>query len=210
MVRLIRAAVVLLFVIFAFPMEGPVANAASANPVNDMLVQSLRQGGYILYIRHGEATIGEDQPNIIWNDCSTQRNLSEEGKRQAVLLGDRLKKLNIPVHIPVQASPFCRTVQSAELAFGQGNVTSNPFWVRVYQLSEPVTEEEQNRTLAGLTSILEQIPPAGSNHVIVAHSFPKNVGLGEIPYMGTVVIKPRGEGNGYEIVGRITLEDWQS
>ena len=57
-------------------------------------------------------------------------------------------------------------------------------------------------------SIMEKPPLEGENKVIVAHSFPKGVGLGDIPYMGTVVVKPKGAGNGYEVVQQLDLEDW--
>lgn len=50
-------------------------------------------------------------------------------------------------------------------------------------------------------------PPSGTNKVIVDHSFPQGVGLDEIPNLGTVVVKPRGHGNGYEIVDQISLAE---
>ncbi|BCG61608.1 hypothetical protein PUR_50330 [Paenibacillus sp. URB8-2] len=58
-----------------------------------------------------------------------------------------------------------------------------------------------------MTSVLEKAPPSGTNQVIVAHSFPQGVGLGEIPNLGTVVVKPRGQGRGYEIIDRISLAE---
>ena len=57
---------------------------------------------------------------------------------------------------------------------------------------------------------METIPVEGKNKIIVAHSFPEGVGLGEIPYMGTVIIKPKGEGNGFEVVDQLSLEDWSN
>lgn len=45
-----------------------------------------------------------------------------------------------------------------------------------------------------------------NNQVIVAHGFPTEVGLGQIPNMGTVVVRPLGQGNGYEIVARLSLD----
>lgn len=43
--------------------------------------------------------------------------------------------------------------------------------------------------------------------VIVAHSFPKGIGLSQIPDMGTVIVKPLGQGNGYEVVAKLSLAD---
>jgi hypothetical protein len=44
------------------------------------LLDSLRDGGFIFYVRHGEATVGEDRPNLNFQNCFTQRNLSEMGR----------------------------------------------------------------------------------------------------------------------------------
>jgi len=178
-----------------------------AATVNPSLLDSLRQGGYILFVRHGEATVGEDQPDLVFSDCSTQRNLSEEGIRQASLFGKTLRSLQIPIQSPVLSSPFCRTRVTAELAFGEDNVQVDQFWIKIYNLSGDVTIAEQESTLAALTTVLEKVPSSGTNKVIIDHSFPQGVGLGEIPNLGTVVIKPRGHGNGYEIVDQISLAE---
>ncbi len=66
---------------------------------------------------------------------------------------------------------------------------------------------QQNSILTAFQSMLEMKPPEGINRVIIGHSFPKNVGLGVISNMGTVIIKPKGLGQGYEVLGKLTLED---
>ena len=169
------------------------------------LLNSLREGGYILYVRHGEALVGEDQPNLNFQHCSTQRNLSEVGRRQAVTYGEVLRSLRIPVSYPVLTSPFCRTRETAELAFGKEIVQVDPFWVEIYRLSGDLNPTEQTIIFNSLNSVLEIPPPLGNNKVIIAHSFPQGVGFGHIPNMGTVIVKPRGQGNGYEVVGRVSL-----
>jgi hypothetical protein len=93
------------------------------------------------------------------------------------------------------------------LAFGSSNVQIDPFWFQVYKLSGELSSVDKRRILDSLQSRLEVIPPRGSNSVIIAHSFPPRIGLGKIPDMGTVIVKPRGQGNGYEVVARLTLED---
>ncbi|WP_336776180.1 histidine phosphatase family protein [Paenibacillus sp. MMO-58] len=186
------------------------ANPAEAMPADPSLLKSLQQGGYILYVRHGDATVGTDSPSINFNDCSTQRNLSEAGRNQAVSYGNALRQLHIPVQVPVVASPFCRTKETAELAFGAGNVRTDPFWVQIYQLSGSVPPAQQEAVLKALSAQLEIPPSPGTNKVIVAHSFPPGVGLGEIKSLGTVVIKPNGQGNGYGIEGRFDLNELSS
>lgn len=197
----------LLFLICARPVDAS-QDGMQSRPTDPSLLDSLRQGGYILYVRHGDASVGEDLPNLDFNDCSTQRNLSETGKEQAAKFGEILRALRIPVQAPVRASPFCRAKETAELAFGKDKVQSEPFWVNVYHLSASAPQAEQQATLKELDAALEVIPSPGYNRIVIAHSFPQGVGLGEIPYLGTVIVKPKGQGNGYDVAGRFSLEDW--
>ncbi len=199
-------------VILMFHMQPVEASGGSlkSRPVDPSLLNSLRQGGYILYVRHGEATAGEDIADIDFNDCSTQRNLSETGRRQAVQFGEALRRLHIPVETPVLASPFCRAKETAELAFGKGKVQTDPFWVRIHQLSGSLSPAEQQGIVNDLTSVLEVLPSPGTNQIIIAHSFPQGVGLGGIADLGTVIVKPNGQGKGYQVAGRFTLDEWLS
>lgn len=170
------------------------------------LLNLLREGGYILYARHAEATIGVDYAPVDFQNCALQRNLSNTGRWQAATYGQAIRNLQIRVSYPVSASPFCRTVETASLAFGNENVHVDPFWVDIYRLSFHISQGEQSRILNTFHSFLEQQPPEGSNHVIVAHSFPPDVGFGPIPNMGTIIVRPLGRGNGYEVIGLLTFE----
>lgn len=176
--------------------------------MNGSLLNSLRKGGFILYARHGEATVGRDLPNLNFQDCLTQGNLSDKGRLQAIYYGEILRYLQIPIQSPVSASPFCRTIETAQLAFGSCQIQVNPFWFEIYRLSGNLPSSDRQRILNNFKSVLETIPVKGRNKVIVAHSFPEGVGLGQMPYMGTVIIKPKGEGNGFEVVRQLSLTDW--
>lgn len=172
-------------------------------PLNDIL----RGGGFILYAKHGEATFGEDQPNLNFLYCFTQRNLSEMGRRQAIYYGQILRNLQIPICYPIQTSPFCRAIQTAQLAFGSLGIQIDPFWFEIYKLSGNLPGAAQMRILNALKLKLEIKPPLGCNRLIIAHSFPDGIGLGQVPDMGTVIIRPLGQGNGYDIVSKLSLAD---
>ena len=120
--------------------------------MNRPLLDLLRNGGYILYARHGEATVGDDQPYLNFLYCFTQRNLSEMGRRQAIYYGQILSNLRIHINYTVLTSPFCRTIQTAQLAFGMANVQIDPFWFQVYRLSGNLSSAEQQRILDSLQS----------------------------------------------------------
>jgi hypothetical protein len=175
--------------------------------ISKSLLDSLRDGGFIFYVRHGEATVGEDRPNLNFQNCYTQRNLSEMGRNQAIYYGEILRYMRIPISYPVITSPFCRTIETAQLAFGSGNVKADPFWVEIYKLSGNLVSEERKRTLDNLQSLLEIQPEEGRNKVIIAHSFPKGIGLGQISDMETIVVKPLGQGKGFKEIARLSLAD---
>lgn len=173
------------------------------------VIHDIQKGGYILYMRHGEATVGQDRPIVNFQDCSTQRNLSNTGREQAKMLGESMRKLNIPVQNPVVASPYCRTRETAELAFGSGNVVVDTSLANVTKLSDSsISAEEKQSIVTQVEKKLEMEPLSGTNKVIIGHAFPAGVAVGENPYMGTVVIKPKGPGNGYEVVQKISLQDF--
>ncbi|KPN98114.1 histidine phosphatase family protein [Lysinibacillus sp. ZYM-1] len=171
------------------------------------LLTLLREGGLILYARHGTATVGVDQANGTFQSCQYQRNLSEQGRQEAVYYGQMLRYWQIPVLSPIIASPFCRTIETAQLAFPNIQVQIDPFLFEIFMLGGNLSTVQQNTILTAFQSMVEMKPPQGINRLIIGHSFPRDVGLGPISSMGTVVIKPKGLGQGYEILGKLTLED---
>jgi hypothetical protein len=86
-------------------------------------------------------------------------------------------------------------------------VQIDPFWYDIYRLSGSLPAAERRRILDSLQSRLEVIPPRGSNRVIIAHSFPNEIGLGQISDMETVIVRPLGRGNGYEMVSKLSLSE---
>ena len=58
----------------------------------DKILESLKEGGKIIFIRHAYAPGGGDPENFNINDCSTQRNLNDEGITQSKFIGEFLKQ----------------------------------------------------------------------------------------------------------------------
>lgn len=78
----------------------------------------LRRGGVVLAMRHAQAPGTFDPPGFRLGDCSTQRNLDEAGRAQARAIGQRLQTAGL-VPARVRSSPWCRCLDTAELAFGR-------------------------------------------------------------------------------------------
>ena len=52
------------------------------------IIENLKEGGKLIFIRHAYAPGGGDPENFDIYDCSTQRNLSESGRTQSRKIGN--------------------------------------------------------------------------------------------------------------------------
>jgi len=80
------------------------------------LINSLKEGGKLIFIRHAIAPGGGDPDNFKLNDCSTQRNLSQNGIKQSKKIGFFFNKNKIPID-EVLSSEWCRCKDTAKYAF---------------------------------------------------------------------------------------------
>ena len=78
------------------------------------LSDKLQTQDYVLLMRHTRAPGIGDPPNYSLEDCKTQRNLSAEGRKQAVVVGNWLRKQGIK-SADVRTSTWCRCKDTAEL-----------------------------------------------------------------------------------------------
>jgi len=80
------------------------------------LINSLKEGGKLIFIRHALAPGSGDPDNFKLNDCSTQRNLSQEGIEQSKKIGSFFKENKIPID-KVLSSEWCRCKDTAKYVF---------------------------------------------------------------------------------------------
>ena len=78
----------------------------------------LRDGEHVVLLRHAMAPGAADPANFDIEKCSTQRNLSERGKQQARKIGALFAARAAPTE-RVLTSRYCRTRETARLAFGE-------------------------------------------------------------------------------------------
>ena len=92
--------------------------SAAPSQANDLAIWDQLQGtnpkGYVLLMRHALAPGVGDPPNFKVNDCSTQRNLNDEGRAQASEMGQWLQRREIKI-LRVESSRWCRAKETAEL-----------------------------------------------------------------------------------------------
>ena len=189
----VLVAAVLSATITAYAQEQPTFNTKIVSPQAPELLAMLRGGGYVLYFRHGstpdyaEAAITDD-----FADCSRQRTLNSVGRAQAFSIGEAFKVLGIPVG-DVIASPYCRCMDTARIAFGR---------------VQRADEVRSGGDAARLRVRLSTSPPPGTNVMIVGHGSAADLFPGEfLREAEAVVIRPRGEGT-FDLVARVRAETW--
>jgi phosphohistidine phosphatase SixA len=144
--------------------------------------------GHVVLMRHALAPGVGDPPGFTLGSCSTQRNLSDEGRAQARSIGQAFKARGVKVGA-VWSSQWCRTHETAELAFGQ--------WVRVDQpafnsfFGQPDAAPEQTRAALAL---LQRWRGPGVL-VVVTHQVNITALTGVVPAPGeAVVVQPSDQG----------------
>lgn len=153
------------------------------------------QPGSVVLIRHALAPGVGDPERFALNDCSTQRNLNDEGRAQAVRIGKFFRQLPVPVEA-VWSSQWCRTRETADLAFpGQriDQAAFNSFF------GEPDAAPAQTQAARALLNAW-----AGKGLlVVVTHQVNITAITGVVPASGEAVVLGRRNGV-WAVTGRLT------
>lgn len=208
-----------LFMALAFlPHPAIARDPAVIDPIDDVpdfiekpatadIIQQLRGGGYVLFMRHGNSDISHTDrlPKVDLNDCSTQRPLTKEGRKIAAYVGNEIRKAGIPLG-EIISSPMCRAKDSALAAFGP-NFTVD--YLLMY--TSNMSDKEKAPVLEMTRELLSRPVQGKVNRVLVAHApnlmdifgyFPKPEGI-------IVVIKPMG-GKNFKYIASIAPAQWKS
>ena len=94
------------------------ATSSMVAAAEDAVWAALRTSGAVVVLRHSYAPGAFDPPDARLDDCSTQRNLDDNGRTQARRIGEAFRRQGIAVGA-VLSSPRCRCLDTARLAFGK-------------------------------------------------------------------------------------------
>jgi phosphohistidine phosphatase SixA len=183
-----------------------VAGAVHAQALSgDALVKALRQGGYVIVMRHASSPREvPDKQTANPDNVKPERQLDETGRTTAAAMGKALRELKIPIG-EIFASPTYRALETVRLA-----QLPNP---------KPTPELGDNgQSMAGgteaqatwLQKIVTQFP-SGTNTLVVTHfpnltrAFPQQAtGVED----GEALIFGRDGRGGAKVVARVKIEDW--
>ncbi len=157
----------------------------------------LRNGGQTVLLNHANAPGSGEPANFDLENCRTQRNLSDRGRQQARRIGALLAARSAPFG-DVYASRYCRTVDTANLVFGESAV-------ELLDALDLVTGDEE-RDAEAFNTVLELISgySGSGNMFLVTHPENASAWLNIRSREGeAIIVAPDGEG--LRVLGRVVL-----
>ena len=165
----------------------------------DLMAALRKGGGYTVILRHARTDRSyEEQRDPVPVERSKQRNLNDDGIRDAALMGVVFRKYGIQF-AEIISSPMYRCVETAE--YSVGKPTSTTMVLRTF----PAPPEQ--------AALVMKAPKEGTNRLIVTHHFVIELHVpgikpGDIGESEAAVVRHTADGK-IQLVGRITLSDWQ-
>ena len=147
---------------FLLPLFVLLASIARGTIAEPLPLTELAKPGRILMLRHAQAPGVGDPPGFRLDDCATQRNLDDSGRRQARALGIRLATAGVAA-ARVYSSQWCRCLETARL-LQLGPVSELPALNSFFERSQG-----RDATIAALRAFLGSLPADGPPVVLVTH-----------------------------------------
>lgn len=170
---------------------------AISQPVSAAVAERLKQGGAVIYFRHGDTKGSVSR----MEGCEDERNLSDAGREEMRRIGSAIRRIG-PSISEVLASPYCRTRETALIAFG----TAQPTEVLYSVFGEPERDRQRTPEVLRLLST----PPTGAVRVMVAHGSNLSAALGIALDEGEAAIftPPAQAGGQPRLLARVKPAEW--
>ena len=149
----------------------------------------------IYLLRHALAPGTGDPDNFDVNDCDTQRNLSEEGRSQAVRIGKKLRN-NLKKIPHVFSSQWCRCKETAQI-LDLGAVTELPILNSFFE-NFHLKDNQTNQLKEWLSKHINKTPI-----ILVTHQVNITALTGVYPSSGEIVVIRMSNVGGVQVDGRI-------
>ena len=162
--------------------------------LNKNLINQLEDGGKLIFIRHAYAPGNGDPNNFNLNDCSTQRNLNIDGRKQAKDIGKFFRKNKIKID-KVLSSEWCRCKETADIAFK--NFSTNSFLNSFYNSKFKKNKENQVEALNNYVKKFK----SNKNLIFVSHYVLISEILNYGPSSGEIVVSDKN----FNIIGTIKI-----
>ena len=159
------------------------------------LINQLEDGEKLIFIRHAYAPGNGDPTGFNLNDCFTQRNLSEDGKKQAQRIGEFFIKNKIEID-KVLSSEWCRCKETAKIAFK--NYHTNSFLNSFYSVKFSKNKDKQVKAFNNYIKNFK----SKKNLILVTHYVFISEVLNYGPSSGEIVVSDKN----LNIIGSIEID----
>ena len=163
--------------------------------LNLHLIEKLKKGEKIIFIRHAYAPGSGDPNNFNLNDCSTQRNLIDDGIKQDQRICEFFTKNKIGID-KVLSSEWCRCKETAKIAFK--NYSTNSFLNSFYSSKFSKNKDKQVKAFNYYVKNLE----SKKNLIFVTHYVFISEVLNYGPSSGEIVVSDKK----LNIIGSIEID----
>ena len=162
--------------------------------LNKKLINTLEDGGKLIFIRHAYAPGNGDPDNFNLDDCSTQRNLNDEGRKQAQYIGNFFKENKFQID-KVLSSEWCRCKETAKIAFKEFSTNSflNSFYSAKYA-------NNKNKQIKALNEYIKKFK-SNKNLILVTHYVLISEVLDYGPSSGEIVVSDKD----FNMIGTIKI-----
>ena len=159
------------------------------------LMSQLEDGGKLIFIRHAYAPGSGDPNNFNLNDCSTQRNLNKDGRKQAQHIGEFFINNKIKID-KILSSEWCRCMETANLAFNE--FIKKDFLNSFYSSKFEKNKNNQMKNLKEYVKNWEN----ENNLVLITHYVVILEALNYTPSSGEIIISDRN----FNLIGTYKTE----
>jgi len=181
--------------------------SASAAPVSGDLIKALREGGYVLVMRHASSPATPPvQSAADPENTGLERQLDDKGRKSAEAMGRAFRAMRIPLG-EILSSPTYRARETIKLAgFGVPKTV-----VELGDQGHSMARLNGPGPAAWLKARAAEKPASGHDTLIVTHmpnitaAFPDDAA--GIQDGEALIFKPDGHGQA-SMVARVPIEDW--
>ena len=185
--RFLKFFIIIIFISLSTPIKAD---------LNKNLLRQLEDGNKLIFIRHAYAPGNGDPDNFNLNDCSTQRNLNEEGRKQANHIGKFFIKNKVNID-KVLSSEWCRCKETAEIAFKEFSTNNflNSFYSSKY-------EKNKDKQIENLKKYVKEFD-SKKNLIFVTHYVLISEVLDYRPSSGEIVVSDKNS----NMIGSIEINN---
>lgn len=177
------------------------------------LVPMLKQGGYVLVLRHGATD--ESQKDVypfVFDDMTKQRQLSDQGRKVAHDIGAAMKTMGISVG-QIYSSKLHRAVETGSLISNAPLTPVNALTDSGHGSAAAMANPNGGNSKIGdaILALVNKTPAAGTNTLLVTHkpniadAFGKT--FADVKEAETLIYRPNPSGPP-TLIARVQASEW--